>query len=44
VHDIHATILHALGVDHSRLIFKHQGRPERATVNEGQVFGGLFKV
>ena len=44
VHDIHATILHALGVDHSRLIFRHQGRPERPTVNEGRVFRGLFKV
>ena len=44
VHDIHATILHALGVDHTRLIYRHQGRPERPTVNEGQVFRGLFKV
>jgi hypothetical protein len=44
VHDIHATILHALGVDHSRLVFRHQGRPERPTVNEGRVFRGLFKV
>ncbi len=42
VHDIHATILHALGVDHSKLIYRHQGRPERPTVNEGQVFLGLF--
>jgi hypothetical protein len=37
VHDLHATILHCLGVDHSRLIYRHQGRPERPTVNEGQV-------
>jgi Protein of unknown function (DUF1501) len=44
VHDIHATILHALGVDHSRLVFRHQGRPERPTVNEGRVFRGLFKA
>ena len=44
VHDIHATILHALGVDHTRLIYRHQGRPERPTVNEGQVFHGLFKA
>jgi hypothetical protein len=44
VHDIHATILHALGVDHSRLIYRHQGRPERATVNEGRVFRGLLKA
>jgi Protein of unknown function (DUF1501) len=42
VHDIHATILHALGVDHSKLIYRHQGRPERPTVNEGQVIRSLF--
>jgi len=44
VHDIHATILHALGVDHSKLIYRHQGRPERPTVNEGRVFRGLLKA
>jgi hypothetical protein len=44
VHDIHATILHALGVDHSQLVYRHQGRPERPTVNEGRVYRGLFKV
>jgi uncharacterized protein (DUF1501 family) len=42
VHDIHATILHALGVDHTRLIYRHQGRPERPTVNEGRGFQPLF--
>jgi hypothetical protein len=42
VRDIHATILHALGVDHTKLIYRHQGRPERPTVNEGQVFHGLL--
>ena len=38
VHDLHATILHLLGLDHTRLIYRHQGRPERATVNEGEAF------
>ena len=38
VHDLHATILHLMGVDHSRLVFRHQGRPERPTLNEGNVF------
>jgi hypothetical protein len=33
-----------LGVDHTKLIYRHQGRPERPTVNEGQVFRPLFKV
>ena len=37
VHDLHATILHCLGADHSKLIYRHQGRPERPTVNEGSV-------
>jgi hypothetical protein len=44
VHDIHATILTALGVDHAKLIYRHQGRPERPTVNEGRVFRGLLKA
>ena len=37
VHDLHATILHMLGVDHWKLVYAHQGRPERATQNEGKV-------
>ncbi|MSU64347.1 MAG: DUF1501 domain-containing protein [Pedosphaera sp.] len=31
VHDIHATILHLLGLDHERLTFRHHGRDERLT-------------
>jgi hypothetical protein len=38
VHDLHATILHLLGVDHTRLIYSHQGRPERIDQNEGRAF------
>ncbi|MSU78601.1 MAG: DUF1501 domain-containing protein [Gemmataceae bacterium] len=38
VHDLHATILHILGIDHTRLIYRHQGRPERATMNEGEAY------
>lgn len=37
VHDLHATILELMGLDHTRLIYPHQGRPERPTVNEGHV-------
>ena len=37
VHDLHATILWLVGLDHERLVYLHQGRPERATVNEGVV-------
>jgi hypothetical protein len=41
VHDIHATILHLLGVDHTKLIYPHKGRPERIDLNEGHVFEKL---
>ncbi|MFN3649666.1 MAG: DUF1501 domain-containing protein [Armatimonadota bacterium] len=37
VHDLHATILHLLGMDHLRLTYHHNGRDERATVNGGTV-------
>ena len=35
VHDLHATILHHLGLDHTKLVYFHKGRSERATINEG---------
>jgi hypothetical protein len=38
VHDLHATILHLLGLDHQRLTYFHKGRPERATMNEGEIY------
>jgi hypothetical protein len=38
VHDIHATILHLLGVDHTKLIYANKGRPERIDLNEGHAF------
>ena len=31
VHDLNATILHCLGIDHKRLTFKFQGRHYRLT-------------
>ncbi|HXX93795.1 MAG TPA: DUF1501 domain-containing protein, partial [Planctomycetota bacterium] len=31
VHDLHATILHLLGIDHTRLTYRHQGRNQRLT-------------
>ncbi len=36
VHDIHATILHLLGLDHKALTFLHDGRHERLTVTAGE--------
>jgi hypothetical protein len=37
VHDLHATILHCLGIDHTRLTFKFQGRHYRLTDVHGNV-------
>ena len=42
LHDLHATILHLLGLDHTRVIFRHKGRPERPTINEGEVNHGVL--
>ncbi len=43
VHDLHATIMHLLGVDHTQLIYHHQGRPERIDQNEGRAYTKLAK-
>jgi hypothetical protein len=37
VHDLHATILHTLGIDHTKLTFKFQGRYYRLTDVHGKV-------
>ena len=37
VHDVHATILHLLGIDHKRLTYKYQGRDFRLTDVHGKV-------
>jgi hypothetical protein len=37
VHDLHATILHCLGIDHTRLTYKFQGRHYRLTDVHGNV-------
>ena len=37
VHDLQATILHCLGLDHTQLTFRHQGRDFRLTDVEGKV-------
>jgi uncharacterized protein (DUF1501 family) len=41
VQDIHASILHLLGIDNMALTWMHQGRPERPTINEGAFFKRL---
>jgi len=42
IHDIHATILHRLGVDHQRLTFRHGGRDQRLTDVHGRVINELL--
>ena len=37
VHDVHATILHLLGIDHKRLTYRHNGRRYRLTDVAGEV-------
>jgi hypothetical protein len=37
VHDLHATVLHCLGLDHTKLTFKFQGRDFRLTDVHGTV-------
>ncbi|MFM7100794.1 MAG: DUF1501 domain-containing protein [Verrucomicrobiota bacterium] len=36
IHDLHATILRLVGIDNLDLVYRHQGRPERPTLNEGE--------
>ncbi len=42
IHDLHATLLHCLGVEHTRLIFKFQGRDYRLTDVHGNVVQPLL--
>lgn len=37
VHDLHATLLHCLGIDHERLTYRFQGRQYRLTDIAGEV-------
>jgi len=37
LHDLHATMLYLMGVDHEKLIYRHQGRDFRLTDVEGKV-------
>ena len=42
VHDLHATILHLMGIDHTRLTIRSQGRDYRLTDVHGHVVGDLI--
>ena len=41
-HDFHATILHLLGMDHTRLTYRYSGRDFRLTDVAGQVVKGVL--
>jgi hypothetical protein len=41
-HDLHATMLHLLGLDHKRLTYKHAGRDFRLTDVHGEVVNGIL--
>ncbi len=42
LHDLHATILHLMGLDHERLTYFHQGRQESLTDVGGRVVTGIL--
>jgi hypothetical protein len=42
VHDLHASLLYLLGLDHEKLIYMHLGRAERPTITEGKLITELF--
>jgi arylsulfatase A-like enzyme len=37
VHDLHATLLHLMGIDHEKLTFRYSGRDFRLTDVHGRV-------
>ena len=42
VHDIHATLLHLLGIEHKKLTFRFQGRDFRLTDVHGKILHGML--
>jgi Protein of unknown function (DUF1501) len=42
VHDLHATILHLMGIDHERLTYRYSGRDHRLTDVSGHVIGEIL--
>lgn len=42
VHDLHATLLHLMGIDHERLTYRYSGRDFRLTDVHGRVVSELF--
>jgi len=42
VHDFHATILHLMGLDHTKLTYRHGGRDYRLTDVHGEIVKGVL--
>src|SRR5205823_12004732 len=42
VHDYHATILHLMGIDHTRLVYRYAGRDFRLTDVDGNVIQSIL--
>ncbi|MCA9058886.1 MAG: DUF1501 domain-containing protein, partial [Planctomycetaceae bacterium] len=42
VHDLNATILHLMGIDHQRLTYRYQGRDFRLTDIHGEVVEAIL--
>jgi hypothetical protein len=44
VHDLHATILHLMGIDHTKLTYRYSGRDFRLTDIHGQVVHDIIRT
>ena len=42
VHDLHATVLKCLGIDHTKLVFRYQGRHFRLTDVSGEIVNKIL--
>ena len=42
IHDLHATVLHLLGIDHQQLTYRYSGRDYRLTDVHGNVVQGII--
>jgi hypothetical protein len=42
LHDLHATILHVMGIDHERLTYRYSGRDYRLTDVHGRIINGIL--
>ena len=43
VHDMQVTIMHLLGIDHTRLTYRYQGRQFRLTDVHGNIVAGILR-